>query len=174
MLCVADNKVRAAWRCPQSNGSFLPARVVSLFSDSEFPCLKTRPKPVIFGLYGWSPDYGFRYIHPANRRAFELLEPVGKLFEKITEDEDGEWITIRYDEQQFLVRPELFKEIYHKPTFSFGDSVEETTPQPGQYRHFGHISDVFWDEATDTATYQIVERKRKLPRVFQASELRTD
>ena len=136
--------------------------------------MKTRPKPVVFGLYGWSPDYGFRYIHPANRRAFELLEPVGKLFEKISEDDEGEWITIRYDEQQFLVRPELFKEIYHKPTFSFGDSVEEATPTPGQYRLFGLISDVFWDEATDTATYQIVQHKRKLPKVFAASELRAD
>ena len=136
--------------------------------------LKTRPKPVIFGLYGWSSEYGFRYIHPANRRAFELLEPVGKLFEKISEDDDEEWITIRYDEQQFLVRPELFKEIYIKPTFSFGDSVEEITPAPGHYRHFGLISDVFWDDATDTATYQIVEHKRKLPRVFGAAELRAD
>ena len=133
-----------------------------------------RPKPVVFGLYGWSPDYGFRYIHPANRRAFELLEPVGKLFEKISEDDEGEWATIRYDEQQFLVRPELFKEIYHKPKFSFGDSVEEVTPAPGQYRHFGLISDVFWDEATDTATFQIVERRHKLPRVFAAAELRAD
>ena len=133
-----------------------------------------RPKPVIFGLYGWSPDYGFRYIHPANRRSFELLEPVGKLFEKISEDDEGEWVTLRYDEQQFLVKPELFKEIYHKPTFSFGDSVEEVTPEPGQYRHFGLVSDVFWDESTDTATYQIVERKRKLPKIFKASELRAD
>ena len=152
----------------------MPAPVVALLSDSEFRSLKTRPKPVIFGLYGWSSEYGFRYIHPANRRAFELLEPVGKLFEKIAEDDEGEWITIRYDEQQFLVRPELFKEIHHKPAFSFGDSVEEVTPAPGQYRHFGLISDVFWDEATDTATYQIVERKRKLPRVFAAAELRAD
>ena len=136
--------------------------------------LKTRPKPVVFGLYGWSPEYGFRYVHPANRRAFELLEPVGKLFEKISEDEEGEWLTLRYDEQQFLVRPELFKEIYHSPKFSFGDAVEEVTPAPGQYRHFGLVSDVFWDEATDTATYQIVEHKRKLPRVFKSSELRAD
>ena len=136
--------------------------------------LKTRPKPVVFGLYGWSPEYGFRYVHPANRRAFELLEPVGKLFEKIGEDEEGEWLTIRYDEQQFLVRPELFKEIYHAPKFSFGDSVEEVTPAPGQYRQFGLVSDVFWDDATDTATYQIVQHKRKLPRVFKSSELQAD
>ena len=134
--------------------------------------MKTRPKPVVFGLYGWSPEYGFRYIHPANRRAFELLEPVGKLFEKIAEDDEGDWMTIRYDEQQFLVRPELFKEIHHKPTFSFGDAVEEVRAPAGRYRHFGLISDVFWDEATDTATYQMVERKRKLPQLFRADELR--
>ena len=136
--------------------------------------MKTRPTPVIFGLYAWTPDYGFRYVHPANRRSFELLEPVGKLFEKIGEDEAGEWISIRYDEQQFLVRPELFKEIYQKPAFSFGDAVVEITPAPGRYRHFGLISDVFWDEATATATYQIVERKRKLPQRFQAQELRAE
>ncbi|MBD2716516.1 hypothetical protein KBK19_15850 [Microvirga sp. STR05] len=134
-----------------------------------------RPKPVIYGLYPWTPDYGFRYIHPANRRSFEWLEPVGKLFEKIAEDEDGEWITLRYDEQQFLVRPELFRELHlHRPAFSFGDAVEEVQPEPGRYRHFGVVSDVFWDEQSDTASYQIVERKRKLPRIFRADELRPD
>lgn len=131
-----------------------------------------RPQPLVHGLYGWTPAYGYRYIHPANRRAFELLEPVGKLFEKVSEDEENDWLTLRYDEQQFLVRPELFKELPGKPPFSFGDEVEEITPAPGQYRHFGLVSDVFWNEATDTATFQIVERKRKLPRVFRAQELR--
>ena len=129
---------------------------------------------MVFGLYPWTPEFGFRYVHPANRRSFEYLEPVGKLFEKISEDEEGEWITVRYDEQQFLVRPELFKEIHHRPTFSFGDAVVEKTPPPGRYRHFGLVSDVFWDEATDTATYQIVERKRKLPQMFRREELRAD
>lgn len=131
-----------------------------------------RPKPLLHGLYGWTPAYGFRYVHPANRRAFELLEPVGKLFEKVSEDEENDWLTLRYDEQQFLVRPELFQEISQKPPFSFGDEVEEIVPAPGQYRRFGLVSDVYWNEATDQATYQIVERKRKLPRVYQASELR--
>lgn len=131
-----------------------------------------RPQSLVHGLYGWTPAYGYRYVHPANRRSFELLEPVGKLFERVSEDEENEWLTLRYDEQQFLVRPELFKEIACKPPFSFGDEVEEVTPAPGQYRHFGLVSDVFWDEATDTATFQIVERKRKVPRVFRADELR--
>lgn len=131
-----------------------------------------RPQPLVHGLYGWTPAYGYRYVHPANRRAFELLEPVGKLFERVSEDDENEWLTLRYDEQQFLVRPELFKEIGRKPPFSFGDEVEEVTPAPGQYCHFGLVSDVFWDDATDTPTFQIVERKRKLPRVFRADELR--
>ena len=149
-----------------------PAR--SLQPHPHPHALKKRPKPIVYGLYGWSPEYGFRYVHPANRRSFELLEPVGKLFEKISEDEEGEWLTLRYDEQQFLLRPELFKEIHHVPPFSFGDAVEEVTPAPGRYRHVGLVSDVFWDETTDTATYQIVEHKRKLPQIFQAAELRAD
>src|SRR6476469_8295777 len=132
-----------------------------------------RPRPLVFGLYGWSPEYGFRYVHPANRRAFELLEPLGKVFEKISEDEEGEWITIRYDEQQFLVRPELFKEFYHqRPPFSFGDEVEEITPEPGRYRFCGTVSFVYGAATTDKASYQIVQHKRKLPRIFGADELR--
>lgn len=129
-----------------------------------------RPKPVVYGLYGWTPAYGYRYIHPANRRTFEWLEPVGKLFEKI--DETDEWLLLRYDEQQFKVSPELFKELYNRPAFSFGDLVEEVNPPAGRAAHRGLISDVFWDEATDRATYQLVERKRKVRQVFEADELR--
>ncbi|UOR06075.1 hypothetical protein MUN82_03020 [Hymenobacter aerilatus] len=129
-----------------------------------------RLKPVVYGLYGWTPAYGYRYIHPANRRTFEWLEPVGKLFEKI--DETDEWLLLRYDEQQFKVSPELFKELYGRPAFSFGDLVEEVNPPAGRAAHRGLISDVFWDEATDRATYQLVERKRKVRQVFEADELR--
>ena len=124
-----------------------------------------RPKPVVFGLYGWTPDYGYRYIHPANRRSFEWLEPLGKVFEKI--DETDDWIIIRYDEQQFFVSPELFKELYQKPPFSFGDTVRTTAPPA----HQGLISDVFFDERTDEYRFQVVEKKRKVQRVFEAEEL---
>jgi hypothetical protein len=132
-----------------------------------------RPRPVVFGLYAWSPEYGYRYLHPANRRSFEILEPVGKVFEKVSDlDDDSEWITLRYDEQQFLVRGELFKELYNKPPFGFGDLVEEVRPAPGQPGHRGLISDIFWSESQDRATFQLVERKRKLARIFEPDELR--
>ena len=124
-----------------------------------------RPKPVVFGLYGWTPDYGYRYIHPANRRSFEWLEPVGKVFEKI--DETDDWISLRYDEQQFLVSPELFKELYQKPPFSFGDLVRTAAPPA----HQGLISDVFFHEANDTFRFQIVEKKRKLKQLFEKDDL---
>ncbi|RYU78467.1 DUF6960 family protein [Hymenobacter persicinus] len=129
-----------------------------------------RPKPVVFGLYAWTPDYGFRYIHPANRRTFEWLEPMGKLFEKIDETED--WILLRYDEQQFKVSGELFTELPDKPPFSFGDLVEEVSPAPGQPAHRGLVSDVYWDETRHRTRFQIVEKKRKLKRIFEAEELR--
>ncbi len=125
-----------------------------------------RPKPVVFGLYGWTPDYGYRYIHPANRRSFEWLEPLGKVFEKI--DETDDWIILRYDEQQFFVSSELFKELYQKPPFSFGDTVKTAAPPA----HQGLISDVFFDERADTYQFQLVEKKRKVQRVFEADELR--
>ena len=127
-------------------------------------------KPVIYGLYGWTPAYGYRYVHPANRRTFEWLEPLGKLFERI--DETADWLLLRYDEQQFKVSPELFKELPGRPPFSFGDLVEETHPAPGQAPRRGLISDVYWNESRDEATYQIVEKKRKLSRIFQAGELK--
>ncbi|WP_375419325.1 DUF6960 family protein [uncultured Hymenobacter sp.] len=132
-----------------------------------------RPKPVVFGLYPWTPAFGFRYVHPANRRAFEYLEPLGKVFEKISEDEDAEWITLRYDEQQFLLRPELFRELNRsqRPAFSFGDAVREARPAAGQKGHQGLISDVFWLESEERARFQLVENKRKLSRVFEAEEL---
>ena len=132
--------------------------------------LVPRPKPVIYGLYPWTTEYGFSYVHPANRRSFEWLEPLGKVFEKIDETED--WISLRYDEQQFKVRGELFRELYTKPPFSFGDLVQEVSPEPGQPAHQGLISDVYWDEAADKARFQIVEKKRKVKRIFEAEELR--
>ncbi|RZK60089.1 MAG: hypothetical protein EOO59_07190 [Hymenobacter sp.] len=124
-------------------------------------------------MYAWSPDYGYRYLHPANRRSFEWLRPVGKVFEKVSDlDDDSEWITLRYDEQQFLVRGELFKEIYNKPPFGFGDLVEEVSPPQGRSAHRGLISDIFWSESQDRATFQLVERKRKIAQVFEGEELR--
>ncbi|NML63768.1 hypothetical protein HHL22_00970 [Hymenobacter sp. RP-2-7] len=131
-----------------------------------------RPARLTYGLYAWLPAHGYRYVHPANRRSFELLEPVGKVFEKISPDDDSaDWITLRYDEQQFLVSPELFKELYEKPAFSFGDLVREARPANGRPPHQGLVSDVFWNEATSRASYQLVERKRKLPQVFAETEL---
>ena len=129
-----------------------------------------RPKPVSYGLYAWTPDYGFRYIHPANRRSFEWLEPVGKVFEKI--DETDDWILLRYDEQQFKVSGELFTELHQKPPFSFGDTVVEVSPAPGEPGHQGLISDVYLNEANETFRFQLVERKRKIKRIFEADELR--
>jgi hypothetical protein len=132
-----------------------------------------RPRPLVYGLYSWSPDYGYSYLHPANRRSFEILEPVGKVFEKISDlDDDSDWITLRYDEQQFLVRGELFKELYNKPPFGFGDLVEEVTPASAHPAHRGQISDILWSESRDRASFQLVERKRKLPRLFEAEELK--
>ncbi|WP_460676967.1 DUF6960 family protein [Hymenobacter coalescens] len=128
------------------------------------------PRPMLqYGLYGWTPAYGYSYLHPANRRSFEWIDPIDKVFEKIAEDED--WITLRYDEKQYLVRPELFRPI-QRPPFGFGDAVEAVDIKPGQLRVRGLVSDIMWDERLDRARYQVVARKKKVPRVYEADELR--
>jgi hypothetical protein len=50
--------------------------------------------------------------------------------------------------------------------------VEEVRPAPGQPAHRGLVSDIFWSESQDRATYQLVERKRKLPQLFEPEQLR--
>jgi hypothetical protein len=122
-----------------------------------------------YGLYGWTPAYGYSYLHPANRRSFEWVDPIDKVFEKIAEDED--WITLRYDEKQYMVRPELFRPI-SRPPFGFGDAVEAVDIEPGQLRVRGLVSDIMWDERHDRARYQVVMRKKKVPRIYEADELR--
>ena len=97
--------------------------------------------PVIYGLYGWIPAYGYRYVHPANRRTLEWLEPVGKMFEKI--DETDDWIMLRYDEQQFRVSAELFKELPRKPPLQLrrlgSGSYARPRPAPAPRPDFGRV-----------------------------------
>jgi hypothetical protein len=65
-----------------------------------------RRQPLRFGLYPWFPEHGFTFIHPANRRDFEDIQPAGKVFE-LLETANG-WLLLRYQDRQYKVKPELF------------------------------------------------------------------
>lgn len=126
-------------------------------------------KAIEFGLYPWFPAYGYTYIHPANRRDFEALSPHGKVFEKISEDE--KWILLQYAEKQYKVDPDLFTPIGTLP-FGFGDKVETIERQPGQFRDWGVIHNIFWNTSEDRPYYQLRQGKKDLERLFRIEELR--
>jgi hypothetical protein len=125
--------------------------------------------PNEYGLYPWFPDYGYTYVHPAYRREFESLEPHGKVFEKLEESE--KWLTIRYQDEQFKVKPELYTPIQPLP-FTFGDQVRLKKVAPVFAAPPAEISDIIWDPKTDQPFFQIRQGRKKLDDFFRADELR--
>ena len=131
----------------------------------------------IYGLYPWTPGYGYRYVHPASRVLFEDVEPLGKVFERLGDapsDDGGEWLLLRYDDATFKVRPELFSELYgpgRRLPFGFGDPVRERVGEDGQLPRRGTIAEIFWDATLDRPRYTLWLGKRRHARLYAADEL---
>jgi hypothetical protein len=130
-----------------------------------------------YGLYPWTPDYGYRYVHPASRLLFEDVEPINKVFERLGDappDRDGEWLLLRYDDATFKVRPDLFSELggraRHLP-FGFGETVRERVGPDGQPPRRGTIAGIVWHSATDRPRYTLWLGKRRGDRTYEADEL---
>ncbi len=130
-----------------------------------------------YGLYPWTPDYGYRYVHPASRVQFEDVEPLGKVFERLGDaqpDADGDWLLLRYDDATFKVRPELFSELAgasRRLPFTFGDPVQERVGEPGRLPRRGTIGGIFWDTAADRPRYLLWLGKRRHDQLYAAEEL---
>ena len=73
-----------------------------------------------WGLYQWFEEHGLDLIHPDDRGSMPALMPNGKLFEVV--GIDGKYLTLRYAEHRYRVRPDLFKPV-STPPLSFGDCV---------------------------------------------------
>jgi hypothetical protein len=73
-----------------------------------------------WGLFQWFEEHGLDLIHPDDRDSMRQLMPNGKLFEVI--GKDGGYITLRYAEHRYRVKPALFRPV-SAPPFSFGGCV---------------------------------------------------
>ncbi len=130
-----------------------------------------------YGLYPWTPAFGYRYVHPASRSQFEDIEPLDKIFERLGDappDRDGEWLLLRYDDYTFKVRPELFSELHgpgRRLPFGFGDPVRERVGEAGQPPRRGTIAGIFWDAAADRPSYTLWLGKRRHDRRYAVEEL---
>ncbi|MFC6996256.1 DUF6960 family protein [Rufibacter roseus] len=123
-------------------------------------------KSLEFGLYPWLPGHGYSLIHPANRREFELLEPYNKVFEKI--DEINGWLLLRYSDEEFKVRPDMFTTIPKLP-FTFGEWVRPASQPTGPV---AEIMDIYWSVSDDAPFFALRQGKRKLDGVYRQEQLR--
>ncbi|MGV3538893.1 MAG: DUF6960 family protein [Rufibacter sp.] len=122
-------------------------------------------KSLEFGLYPWFPGYGYADIHPANRREFEWLEPHNKVFEKI--GELNGWLLLRYADEEFKVRPDLFSPIKPLP-FAFGEWVKPANQSGGPV---AEIMDIFWSTSEDAPLYGLRVGKQRLEGVYRQAQL---
>lgn len=126
-----------------------------------------RRQSLRFGLYSWFPEHGYSFVHPANRRDFEDIQPFGKVFELL--DFANGWLLLRYQDRQYKVKPELFSEV-DKPPLRYGDWVNVKN-RPDLPSPSAEINDVFWNEREGRAYYGLVQRKRSIPGIFSEEEL---
>ncbi|WP_181306658.1 hypothetical protein [Rufibacter sp. XAAS-G3-1] len=123
-------------------------------------------KSLEFGLYNWFPGYGYAPIHPANRREFESLEPHNKVFEKI--GEVNGWLLLRYSDEEFKVRPDLFTSIQWLP-FTFGEWVRPANQPTGPV---AEITDIYWSVSDDAPFFALKQGKRSLEGLYRQEQLR--
>lgn len=111
-----------------------------------------------WGLYSWFVEDGEQLIAPSNLDKFRSISPYGKVFECI--DEDSEYITLRYGEEEYRVKPKLYKQV-SAPLFTIGSKVKLTKkPEVA-----GVIVDINWHSKENSPMYFIsVGGKRKSTR----------
>jgi hypothetical protein len=126
-----------------------------------------RRQPLRFGLYPWFPEHGLTFIHPANRRDFEDIQPGNKVFE-LLEAANG-WLLLRYQDRQYKVKPDLFTEI-DQPPLRYGDWVKVLN-MPELPNLPAEVNDVVWNEREGRAYFALVQRKRKIPGIFSERDL---
>ena len=110
------------------------------------------------GLYPWFIDDGEELIAPSDLERFKNLSPYGKVFECI--DEDGEYITLKYGEEIYHVKPKLYKQV-GASIYPIGSEVRLTIKPEVT----GVIIDINWHSKNNAPLYYIsVNGKRKSTR----------
>ncbi|WP_346352912.1 DUF6960 family protein [Azotosporobacter soli] len=114
-----------------------------------------------WGLYPWFIENGEQLIEPLDLEKFKRLSPYGKIFECI--DEDNEYITLKYGEEVYQVKAELYKQV-NAPIFTFGNKVRLTE----KLETIGVIIDINWHNKENTPIYLIeINGKRKSTRYME-------
>jgi len=115
-----------------------------------------------WGTYPWFLEHGIDKIHPDDMEDFKKEANNCKVFVCI--DERGQFITLKYGENQYRVKKDLFNEVSN-PEFAFGQTVR-LKGTPGQDVI---ITDIMW-HYSKKEPYFLVEAdgRKKSKRFFKA------
>ena len=91
-----------------------------------------------WGLYQWFREHGVHLVHPDDLGAFERLMPNSKVF--ICEGSEGDYLVLRYGQERYRTKPELFK-VVPRPPRVFGETVWVT--RDGRATE-ATVSDIIW------------------------------
>lgn len=111
-----------------------------------------------WGVYSWFIEHGEDLIEPRDREKFKKLNPYGKLFECIGEEEN--YILLRYNKEVYRVNPILYKKV-NNPKFQIGNKVRLVN----KVDVVGEIVDINWHFKENEPLYFIsINSKRKSKR----------
>ena len=113
-----------------------------------------------WGIYPWSTLYGDDLIYSEDLEKAKENELRGKVFHCI--DSDGKYITLEYQNENYRVKPDLYK-VFHGIVFPIGSSIK-IKKYPDK---FGVIRDICWYWDKKEPMYFItLNGKKKTKRYF--------
>jgi hypothetical protein len=114
----------------------------------------------LWGLYPWFLEDGEELIHENDLDEIKRLQPYGKVF--YCSDANLDFITLKYKELAYRVKPNLFK-VIGNPSFTFGEMIRLSNNPEIK----GVITDIHWHHKDNIELYYImVNGKRKTSRYY--------
>jgi hypothetical protein len=118
----------------------------------------------LWGLYQWFREHGSQLIYPEDLNSFERLQPNSKVF--LCEQDEGEYLVLRYDRERFRVKRALFKPV-GSPKVGFGEKVwvrkEKRVIE-------GKVSDIIWHFQREEPMYFLELEGKKAKKQYWAAD----
>lgn len=114
-----------------------------------------------WGTYPWFIEHGIDLIHPDDFEAFKQEANNSKVFECI---EEGDYITLKYNNHCYRVRDKLFKPV-PSPQYNFGEVVRIKEKEEDAV-----ITDIMWHYGKRQHYYLVSVKNKKKSKRYLDSE----
>lgn len=116
---------------------------------------------VKWGGYPWFAEHGIELIHPDDLEAFMLEANNSKVFKCV---EEGEYITLKYNNNYYRVKDKLFKTV-SIPKYDFGENVRIRKNEEEAV-----ITDIMWHYGKNEHYYLVSIKNKKKSRRYLETE----